>query len=160
MGENKTPKKKRRKRRKKCSQCQKLVDKLFDGLCSYCRDYGAKQKKEKTRKFVLMEADKKNDEWLLSKSEAMSSLQLDWRWKEYLSVVDLIKQKYARELLSPEFLNLDAVTKDRRHRVIYEILDVIDKLAALPAFLKNQTKAKWAEAEDIWEHFLKNKGGL
>lgn len=90
------------------------------------------------------------------KIEALISLQNHWGWKTFIEMIQYFQGLYSSKLFTKKFMNLDPVEKDREHRAIVAVLNVLEKLLGLPQWLKKTDPKRWDEVTQKLMEDLQN----
>jgi hypothetical protein len=96
------------------------------------------------------------DDDISKKIEAITSLESDWRWKEFTEVILYYQGLTSQELFSKKFLALDAVTKDKEHAAIVRSLNALNFVLDMPNWLSKRSWKRWDQVEKQIGKEIKN----
>jgi hypothetical protein len=101
-----------------------------------------------------MPKEKLTDEWIDKKAEALVSLRNHWGWKSFQEVILYLQGTYTSRLFSKQYMELDPVAKDKEHRAIVEINNVLNRLLELPEWLLKRKQSTW---QDVLQQITKEE---
>ena len=99
------------------------------------------------------------DDDISKKIEAITSLQSDWRWKEFSEVILYYQGLTSQELFTKKFLALDAVMKDKEHAAIVRSLNALNFVLDMPNWLSKRSWKRWDQVEKQIGKEIKNARG-
>lgn len=96
---------------------------------------------------VQTKREKLPEEEIDKKIEALTSLMSHWAWKDFATVIQYMQGVYASKLFTKNFLELTPELKDKEHRVIVEVNNVLNRLLALPQWLAKRKPSRWLDIQ-------------
>ena len=102
---------------------------------------------------------KLTEDEIQKKIEAITSLQSDWRWKEFVEVILYYQGLETQELFSKKFMSLDAVAKDKEHAAIVRSLNSLNFVIDMPNWLSKRSYKHWDQVEKSIRKEVENARG-
>jgi len=100
-----------------------------------------------TKNAPVTKRKKLPEEEIDKKIEALASLMSHWAWKDFAEIIQYMQGFYSSKLFTKNFLELDSDLKDKEHRVIVEVNNVLNRLLALPEWLAKRKPSRWLEIQ-------------
>ena len=83
-----------------------------------------------------------------NKIKAITSLQSDWRWKEFQQVILYYQGLMTQEIFGKKFSKMDPVTKDKEHAAIVRSLNALNFVLSAPEWLAKRSYKRWDQVEN------------